>query len=181
MSAFSRAVSADARPAPRTLTISPESFAESFRGRPTTDIVIGIKVPSERDYRAANFEAEKEPDPAKANQKIFDTVVSRGICDPNNVNAEHPAFPVAEETLPIALKPRAIQRIYDEIERLAVEQSPLYAEATDADVADLWALLAGDAPFEGMAPIDAARCRRYLRFALEHFNISRSSEETESE
>ncbi len=174
MSAFSRVVSADARPAPRTITLAPEAFAEGFRNRPSSDIVVGIRVPSERDYRAANFEADKEDDDQKANQKIFDIVVSRGLCDPNNVNAEHPSFPVAEETVPIALKPRTIQRIYDEIERLAVEQSPVYGEASDADVADLWALLAGDDPFSGMAPLEASRCRRYLKFALEHFTAHAS-------
>jgi hypothetical protein len=180
VSAFARTIGTDTRPAPRTVTLAPEDFAESWRARPTTAIVLGIRVPSERDFRAADFEAAKLDTPEAYNQKAMDIIVSRGICDPNDILAEHSVFPVAEETLPAALKPRAIKRVFDEIERLGVDQSPIYEEASPSDMADLWSFLSMDEPFTGMSDVDAARCRRYLKFALEHFQAVETEADDEA-
>lgn len=171
MSAFKQAIGAETRPAPRVETLSPSDFAETYSKRPHHDIAVGIRVPSEKQYRAADYEGGKESGDDAYNRRVMDIIVAAGICDPNDVTASHPFLQLVEDSLLAKMfKPRTIKRLFDAIELVAVEQSPLFPEATDEELDDLWGFLtaSGDR-FAGMSRTDQMRCRRYLRFALDHF------------
>jgi hypothetical protein len=179
--------SAAKRPAARTFKLLPEFFTETWGNRPTAPFEIGLRVPGEQDYRNALKEAESaqlaaveraERDPhtiAAAdeigtrayNEKLITFCVARGICNQHNVTLPHPYFELPDDELPIALKSNAIKRIFDEIERLAVDQSPVFAEATADDITELVELLRADDPFDGVTHIERARCLRYLRLVFD--------------
>lgn len=196
MSTFDQAMATvKKRPAPRTFKLRPEHFADTWGKPPTGPFDIGLRVPSEQAYRSAVGEAEKaqadavekalkDPTIATAvragyheqlveiattayNQKLIDFCVARGICHTLDVNSPHPYFELAEDELPLALKSNAIRRIFDEIELLAVDQSPVFAQINDEEVLDLAELLAIDDPFDIVSPIVATRCRRYLKLVLD--------------
>lgn len=101
------------------------------------------------------------------NTKLVDFCVARGICHTLDVNSPHPYFELAEDELPLALKSNTIRRIFDEIELLAVDQSPVFAEIGAEELLDLAELIVLDEPFETVSPVVAARCRRYLKLVLD--------------
>lgn len=188
MSTFDKLVSSAAkRPAPRTFKLQPEFFAESWGNRPKSAIEVGLRVPGEQEYRNAIVEAEKaqgeavtkaRKDPSLAaraealgvsayNAKLVTFCVARGICNQQNVTLPHPYFELPEDEIPLALKSNAIKRIFDEIERLAVDQSPVFAEATELELFELAEILATDDPFEDVADAQKGRCLRYLKLVLD--------------
>lgn len=191
MSTFEQFVgAATKRPAPRTFKLRPEHFAESWGRRPAAAFDIGLRVPGEQDYRNANAEAEKAQDEAvehaarnnlsqdrqreagiKAfNTRLIDFCVARGVCNQHNVVAPHPYFELADDEIPLALTSKAIGRIFDEIERLAVDQSPIFLEATSDELLRLATWLSTDDPFSEMDPTKRGRCLRYLKLVLDTLN-----------
>ncbi len=185
------------RPAARTFKLQPEFFTETWGRRPTGAFDVGLRVPGEQDYRNALAEAEtaqsdaiekalKEPvDRTDAgaverlvkraeeigleayNYRLITFCVARGVCNPLNVTLPHPYFELADDEIPLALKSNAIKRIFDEIERLAVDQSPVFVEASDEDLLELAELLTSGDAFEGVNSIARARCLRYLKLVLD--------------
>ena len=183
MSAFQDAVAAlprqkgDRRAAPRTVELTPDRFADTWEGRPIEPIVVGLRVPAEADLQSARDNAAALVSDKKGlteegvvnahNDALLSIAVARGICDPNDVTAAHPFFELADDIVPLALKSNTIRWLFDEIERLHVEQSPIFPEATPEEVLALSDLLATEDPFCRANPVDAMRARRYLRFALD--------------
>ena len=196
MSTFEQAVaSVKRRPAPRTFKIRPEHFADTWGKPPSGPFDVGLRVPSEQAYRNAMGEADKAQadavekalkDPTIAlavreghrdqlielavkayNETLVTFCVARGICHVHDVTAPHPYFELADDEIPLALKSNAIRRIFDEIELLAVDQSPVFAEINDEETLQLAELLVIDDPFENVSPIVAARCKRYLKLVLD--------------
>ncbi len=96
--------------------------------------------------------------------------VSSAICDPNDVSSVHPFFDMPDELVPLALTPNTIKHLWDLTEALHVEQSPAFAEITDAEEVMLIQRLSEDDPYDGIDPVFAKRARRYLRFALDILN-----------
>ncbi len=188
MSTLEKLVSAATRrPAPRTFDLLPEFFAETWGNRPTSPIKVGLRVPGEQEYQTGIIEAEKAhgeaiekacKDPhlvgraieigvAAYNSKLMTFCVARGLCNQQNVTLPHPYFELPEDEIPIALKSNAIKRIFDEIERLAIDQSPVFAEANEVELLELAEILATDDPFESMPSVQRARCLRYLKLVLD--------------
>jgi hypothetical protein len=175
------------RPAPRTFDLLPEYFAETWGNRPTATFKVGLRVPGEQEYLNAVVEAEnaqseavekalKDPKQvaraqalgvAAYNKRLVMFCVARGICNQHNVTLPHPYFELPEDEIPVALKSTAIRRIFDEIERLAVDQSPVFAEATEVELFELAEILATDDPFEDVPSVQRARCLRYLKLVLD--------------
>jgi hypothetical protein len=149
------------------MRLEPGDFAGTWSLRPTGDVMVGLRVYSESDCRTAEAEAAKQETPEAANAVLLGIAVARALCDPNDVNSPHPTFPLAEDIVPIALTPNAIRRIFDEVERLHVEQSPAFPEATDEELMELAGALLPEQPFRGLVATDARRCRRYARFLLD--------------
>jgi hypothetical protein len=159
-------------PAARNVRLTPGDFSPTWHNAPSSDVVVGIRVYSESDARTAEQEAAKQEDQVAAEQVLFSLAVARGICDPNNVKAPHPLFPFADDTIPLALTPRAVRRLFDEIERLHVDQSPAFAEATDDDLVELAGALIQPDPLGKLDAVKAKRARRYVRLALDLLNES---------
>lgn len=173
MANFSQQTAAK-RKAPRTFTLLPEHFADTFGNKPKGAIELGLRVPSENEIFNAQVEANRAAGTdGDANaelvrgSKLLSFVVARGICSPHDVTEPHPFFELPEDQVALQLKSSTIKRIYDEIERLVVEQSPVFAEATRDECRDLIDLLEVDDPFADIEPVKAAAARRYLLFALE--------------
>lgn len=164
-------------PAAKTFLIEPKHFADTWENKPLDGILLGIRVPSEADVQGARTEALKMArgalvdDDSDRVQVFNDTLmccaVASAICDPNNVSAHHPFFDMAEDMVPLALTPKTIQYIFDLIEALHVEQSPVFQEITLEEEARLADILTQDAPYAGVERVAAMKARRYLRMALD--------------
>lgn len=174
MSTYGDRIAAGKRRAPRTFDLKPEHYSETWGGKkPVSSVELGLRVPAEKDIQNAQLEAGRAAEgrePAEAElvrtSKLLAFVVSRGICSPHDVSEPHPFFEMPEDEVPAALKSTTIQRIYDEIERLVVEQSPIFGEASDEECLELSDRLL-DTPTDHLSPIKAGQARRYLLFALE--------------
>jgi len=188
-SALERAVSALPKrtatakiPASKTFLVEPQHFADTWSNRPIEGILLGIRVPSEHEVQGARTEAIKaatnaqvEDDDPNAeevriqtfNDTLLSLAVSSAICDPNDVTSVHPFFELADAMVPMAFKSKTIQYIWDLVEKLHVEQSPIFAEITPAEEVKLIQLLSEDSPYLGVNPIKAMTARRFLKFALE--------------
>ncbi len=165
-----------AKPPARTFDLLPEHFAGSYEGKPVTKITVGLRVPSESESRSIEAEATKsaagtdgdtEAKLEAYHRALFTFYVARGLCSSHDVTAPHPLFELPEDMLPLALTPRAIKRLFDELERLHVEQSPLFPEATDDDLAELIDRLGEPDPFSAVGAPQRFRALRYLRLALD--------------
>lgn len=182
MSAFQRASQTNARgvrtlttPAPKTLALEPHHFVSTWNLKPLQKTLIGLRVPPEKDFEGAAIEARRavaaktlEED---GREEAFDRayariLVARGICDPDNVNVPHPTVPLPDDQIARAFSPATIRWLFDEIDKLHVEQSPGYAEATDEEVARLSSVLSLDDCFADLNPQQEARVRRYIGFVL---------------
>lgn len=182
MSAFQRAAQTNARgvrtlnaPAPKTLTLDPAHFVATWGLRPLQKTLIGLRVPPEKDFEGAAIEARRSVATKTlgddGHEEAFDRayariLVARGICDPENVNAPHPTVPLPDDQIARAFPPATIRWLFDEIDKLHIEQSPGYAEATDEEVSRLSDILSMDAPFAELDRHQEARVRRYINFVL---------------
>lgn len=186
MSAFQAQVeklpsrAAQHRKAPKTLRIRPERFADTWDMRPKDEIVVGLRVPSDDDEQSARNVASLMADRkvgltgdaaiSAYNDALIAAMVSRAICDPNDVLRAHPIFPLADSTIPLALSTPTLKWLFDELERLKIQQSPLFLEITDEETHELVDALCMDDPFVGVSEMTAAHARRYLKFALDLMN-----------
>lgn len=173
MSTFAEG-SSKTRAAPRTITLAPDQFADEYSNRPVAPVVFGLRVPSEADAQAARNEATKlaaqiddhESSTETFNDTLMAICVARGICSVHDVTQPHPFLELADDMVPLALKSRTIRRIYDEIERLHVEQSPLYPEADASDLEALRGLIDAGG-IEKLGAVEQGYVRRHLRFCLD--------------
>lgn len=167
-------------PAARTVVLQPLDFSPTWAERPSSAVCFGIRIPCEADTDGLKAEAEKRAiekhpgDPMAAmyerDRLLVRWVVARAICDPNDCGSPHPLFQFADEQVPEALTKGAILRIHDDLERLIVETSPNYHEATDEQCVELGAALVDGSILAELAktsPVKAARVRRYLRFVYD--------------
>lgn len=183
MSAFSRTSQTNAHgvrtltsPAPKKLTLLPQHFVSTWNLRPAQATVIGLRVPPEKDFEGAAIEARRsvatkaladDGGEEEAFERAYARIlVARGICDPENVNAAHPTVPLPDDQIARAFPPATIRWLFDELDKLHVEQSPGYAEATDEEVGRLSVLLSIDDRFAGLDAHQEARVRRYINFVL---------------
>jgi|SRR6478609_3394137 len=187
-SAMERAINAlpkpktDKIPASKTFLLEPKHFADTWSNKPVEGILIGIRVPSEKEVQGARTEAIKvatnaqvEDDDPNAdevriqafNDSLMSLAVASALCDPADVMSPHPFFELADEFVPMALKSKTIQYIWDLIEQLHIEQSPIFAEITPEEELMLIGLLSEDDPYAKINKIQAKKARRFLRFALD--------------
>jgi hypothetical protein len=164
------ATASQSTPAPRTVRLAQAEFSPTWEKYPASDVIVGIRVYSEADARTAEQEAAKQDTADAAHQVLFSIVVARSICDPNSVSSTHPLFPFAEDTILSALTPRAIKRLFDEIEKLHVDQSPAFAEATDDDLVELAGAFIQPDALAKLNGAQAGRARRYARLLLDLIN-----------
>lgn len=158
----------------KTLRLEPSDFSDTWKRKPDKGIVVGLRLLSDADEtavrqnaaRLAAAEADTDTTVELYNSSLRSGAVALAICDPNDVERGHPVFPMAEDTVPEALTSRTITRLFDELEKLQIESSPLFLEATDEELRMLSVLLASDEPLSLLPSEAASRVRRYLAFAL---------------
>lgn len=157
-------------PPPGTITLEPDQFASTWSKRPVVPVVFGLRLISEAEIETAHTQAERVARGSVElyNRELLTLCVSRCLCDPHDVSAPHPFLPLPEDMVPRAFPARTITRIFDEYERLLVQQSPLFREASEEDLAALRdALVDGIEAFAEVDRVQALRARRYLALALD--------------
>lgn len=169
---------ADGAKPQRVVTLPVSAFTATYELRPECECSVGIRLPSQEDAETIETEAIKAfqaniGNPAAAdlayNQSRLTNLVALCICSPEDVTRPHDLFPAPNATLPVALTPDALKRLFDEIERLQIDTSPIFTEATDDDVDAVVELLSGDAlrKLSTTDQVNHSRVRRYLSFVLE--------------
>ena len=164
-------------PAAKRFRIEPQHFADTWENKPVDGFDLGIRVPSEKDVQGARAEAlkvarnaavEEDDDRIQIfNDTLMCCAVASAICDPNDVTSPHPFFDMADDMVPLALKPKTIQYIFDLTEILHIEQSPVFPEITEEEQDRLIDLLSTDDPYTGIHRIQAMKARRLLRHVLD--------------
>lgn len=138
------------------MLLQPSAYATDYVRRPDEPVSIGLRLLSEADLQAARagatkcavdlFPGDGESDAAVLayNDALLREVVARAACDPND--ARQPYFQGDEEEVREALTSDGCRAVWDELERLAIERSPLAPLADDAEIASLpaaWVRCAG--------------------------------------
>lgn len=134
-----------------TMMLDPVAYAAEYARRPTEPVAIGVRLLSETDVQAARVGAsvtaadmfpgsEGSVEATEAyNDALLRQIVARAATDPND--ARQPFFPGDEEEVRDALTSDGCRAIFDELERIAIECSPLAPEAGEDDIAalpELW-------------------------------------------
>lgn len=166
-----------AAPPPRVVKLPLAAWKSNYSGRPECDVKIGIRLPGQDDTETVEAEALKALQAASRhgeeaavrayNESKLLNLVAVCICDPLDVSKPHELFETPNAILEIALTQHGIRRIFDEIERLQIETSPIFREAPDEDVLSFAAMLQESA-LHGIADkVNQARIRRYVAYCLE--------------
>lgn len=164
-------------PPPRVITLPLAAWKSTYSGRPECDIQMGIRLPGQDDAETVETEAlralqsaSRDGDSAAIrayNESKLLNLVALCICDPFDVSKAHDLFETPNAILEIALTPQGIRRIFDEIERLQIETSPIFREATNEDVQSFAVMLHEGALQSLGDAVNQARIRRYIAYCLE--------------
>jgi hypothetical protein len=172
MTTFTKATAT--RP-PRVIVVPRAAFSDRWEGKPSGDVAVGLQLLSDGDYQTARAEATKlaselQDDEAGWLEAFHDALlrwaVAKAATDPND--ARKPYFQAAEDTVRDALTPLGVRRVYDELERLTIETSPLEPEANDGELLELAELLKhGAGVLTPLVRGQERSVRRLLRHCLE--------------
>lgn len=182
MGAFSAVVAARPKQALRVVELPPSAYADGWGSKPSAPVRVGLRLISDAEIQTARGEAVRaamtlhpHADAAQASQDpnwidafndaLMRWAVARATCVPEDISK--PFFPVAEDTVKEALTSQGIKALFEALELLVVEQSPLSPEATDEDLGDLVQVLQHGAALTKMPPGEARALRRLLGHALE--------------
>lgn len=173
-SAFQRAGDVEAIAPRKSVKLEVADFSDTWSKKPRSAVVVGLRLLSGSDEnvaretaaRAALEVSDREMQVERFNDALRSMAVALAICDPNDIEKSHPLFPMAEDSVPEALTSRATARLFEELERLHLESSPIFPEADDEEIHQLAVLLSADEPLAGLSASAAARLRKYLWFAL---------------
>lgn len=162
---------------PRVVSLPLSAWKSTYSGRPERDVKIGLRLPGQDDTDTVETEAlkalqhaAKNGDEAAVrayNESKLLNIVALCICDPFDVNKAHDLFETPNAILEIALTPQGIRRLFDEIERLQIETSPIFREASDEEL-NTFALMINEGAVQGLdSKVDRARIRRYVAYCIE--------------
>jgi hypothetical protein len=168
----------DKCPAAAKFTLLPQHFADTWEGKPVAPVEIGLRVPPEGEMIGARVEAVRVARDTRGdltdadrdqifNDALTSIIVARGICDPNDVRASHPFLQMAEDVVPMALKTRTIRHLFEQLDKLHIEQSPLFLEIDREGLSRLTEYLSIEDPFNGLSDFNRERAARFLQLALE--------------
>ncbi len=177
MSAYDKLCASVPVPPRRVIVLRAEHWASTFSDAPANPIQVGLRLLSIEDQEIVRQVANKaaldaamgDLDPQIAAHNAFlVTSVARAVCSPRDARRGHDFFSAPDDVLPIALTEPALKWMFDELEKLAVECSPIFSAADDDDVSDLCEALTGGAlaRLEAKDAAKAARARRYIDFVL---------------
>ena len=178
----------------RVVVVPLNAWADGYTGKPLTEVAVGLRFLSQQDQDIARREAEREAvgfyaqlrdmpvptDPLVAidiqNDKLMAMAVARGTCDPNDVTLGY--FKSADETVPMALTPEGIRRIYDELVILHKGWGGGRPKASDEDVSRLGTILQGDCDLDDE---DRKLCAYLLEKFGEPLGVARTVEDEEDD
>ena len=177
MSAFSKLTDSTSILPRKVITLRTEHWASSFSERPENPVPVGLRLLSMNDQDAirqishqSSLAAISEgADPQAAYQSaMLISTIARSICHPRDARRAHDLFGCADDKLQIALTKEALTWLFDELEKMIVESSPIFGEATDDEIVVLCDMLqtGAMARLTESDPVKAARVRRYLDFVL---------------
>lgn len=155
------------------VVLRPVSWSASYKKRPTGDVAIGLRIPSEAELLTAHAQASEEAAQRdrvgeaytfRFNEALVCWTLAAALCDPND--ASKPFFDRADEEVREAFPDTTLQHLWSELERIRVETSPVRKPATDDEVQALASLLS-DGALDALPEAESTRARRLLRFVLE--------------
>lgn len=170
MGTFSQTIDARAKVPTRTFVLAPSAFADDWPDKPADGVAVGLRFISEADIQTARAEAarvavelhdDEEGRTEAFNDALMRCAVARGTCNPNDLNV--PFFDM-EENVRLALTSRGVRKVWDEIERFHLEESPIVAEIKPEEIAELVDRLKG---VSFLSPGRQVRIRKLLGFCLE--------------
>ena len=119
----------------RTRTLPLSVFADAWVGKPATPICVGLRLLSEDDRRKARKTAEEQasefhPMGGDGWVECFNDAVKRQVaalamCDPNDCTKPHDTFRYAEDQVLAAFTVSGTQFVFDAVEQLEIDSSPL--------------------------------------------------------
>lgn len=133
------------------------AWATDYEGRAIQPVEIGLKILSESDIQSARSEAVRaawncipgEPGDTKTEERIeafndalIRFAVARGTCKPTD--ATLPYWDMAEDVVSLALTTDGIKFLWEELQKLKIERSPLSAEIDDDEASSLAAWLTSE-------------------------------------
>jgi len=137
--------------------------------RPKGDLIVGIRIPTEADDHQSRKAAEDKGGDSirEYNRQLVILHCARAICDPNDISKCHPDFTMPDQQLPLVLTSSCLDRIFDYVERLRIEQSPVFPEATDQELAELGHLICTANCLDELTSAREVRFRKLCRFLLD--------------
>jgi hypothetical protein len=158
----------------QVIVLQPSAWCATYGKRPTDEVAIGLRLPSERELQIAHAEASKE---ATANDRDGEAAEFRfgealvcwslaaALCDVND--ATKPYFECADEEVRQAFTPETLRHLWHELEQAQLAASPVRPGATDEEVEELAFRLVEDPTLESLPAGRGARVRRLLRVCRE--------------
>jgi len=144
----------DLRPL-RALLIPPTAFADKWHGKPNEGVCVGLRLISFADTLTARAEAavaarKLHPNDADRdlqieayNDALMAWCVARGTCDPNDREKAPDIWGgMPEDVVPIALSPFGMRFVFDALDTMAREESPIAPEITDSELVEIYEMLA---------------------------------------
>jgi hypothetical protein len=164
---------------PRTVKMAPELFKETWLRRPTEEVEIGLRGADVEELQRAHAEATRKADVDHSGKLSHDDpmwhvsydgylqalVIGTVITDPDDVRQPFWAFQGDPGYVMGCLKPKGIERLYDELEFLVVTTSPGRAEASDEEIAQFGAAMVSGDLFDLIDVSDAPEAYRDARRA----------------
>ncbi len=163
-------------PALRVVQLQPSAFASDWPEKPVVAVSVGLRLISDADVETARAEAARraldlhDQDGDEDNQAdafkdaLLSWIVARGTCKPSNILL--PWF--SHEDVPRdALTPAGKLYLYEALERLTVEESPLSRAATDEEIAGMPIATT----LAAATPGSALRFRRLIAHAIDTLSV----------
>lgn len=124
-------------PPPVVVDLPASAWAQTWQSAPTQAVRVGLRLLAANDYTTARAVAADKactlhpegPMPARHdfqdayNDALMIFAVARGTCDPSDISL--PWLEAAEDNLGLALTPDGVRYLWDALERLRVQSSPL--------------------------------------------------------
>lgn len=149
------------QPAGKVVLLEPSAFLEECTNKPAAAVAVGLRTPNSDDYQTAR---QKETD-----LEAMQSIVAIGICDPNDCTLRHPApvFEFSDIAVKSALKPATVSYLFDQIEQLHIETSPIVEPANDDELFLLGQILQTGDRVSDLSNASSLRIRRLATAILD--------------
>lgn len=167
---FARALE---RKPPKLIALRPEMFVDEWPEKPTEPLQAGLRLLSEREIelgrasaaqKAVELHEDADGRVEAYNDALMSYAVACALCEPQNSRAAY--FESPHENVVLALTPEAIQALWEELETLHLELSPVIDEIEDDGIGALAEALA-DGAVQKLPDTRQGRMRRLLTYVLE--------------